>query len=197
MSKKNETKNNIVKAAMELCFTKGIHEVSVRAICEAAGISKNTFYQYFQNKEDVFGDSFASSDEEKMSALPSIFLNFDSPLEQLWEFIKIDINRQMALGPNLISHFAVMNIMHDSFNIEEEEKLTPSLAIALAMVKKMQRCSEIKNMSDPFLLVKTICGSIVGIDLRWAKTKGAFDFKKEVYDQVMAIFQPVNEIKNY
>lgn len=197
MGKSNETKNNIVKAAMELAFKNGINEVSVKSICETAGISKNTFYQYFENKEGVFGESFASSDEEKMNALPSIFLNFDSPLEQLWEFIKIDINRQLSLGPNLIGYFSVMNVQHDSFYIEDEENLTPSLTIALAMVKKMQRCHEIKNMSDPFLLVKTICGCIVGIDLRFAKTKGSFDFKKEVYDQIMAIFQPVNEITNY
>lgn len=197
MGRNSETKNNIVKATMQLANDKGLDQVSVKAICETAGISKNTFYQYFDNKEAVFGESFASSDEEKMTALPEIFLTFDSPLEQLWEFIKIDINRQMSLGPKLIGYFSVMNVQYDSFYIEDEEHLSPSLSIALAMIKKMQRLNEIKNSSDAFLILRIICGCFIGIDLRWTKTNGGFDFKKEVYDQMMAVLIPTGEIKNY
>jgi len=197
LEKNTSTQSSIVKAAMKMAYENGIQNVSVKSICDTAGVSRNTFYQYFENKEAVFGGSFTSSDEEKMTALPNIFLSFDSPLEQLWEFIKIDINRQMALGPKLIGTFAVMNVQHDSFYIEDEEHLSPSLTIALAMVKKMQRLNEIQNKSDAFLLLRAICGCIVGIDLRWAKTDGGFDFKKEVYDQIMGILLPTAKIGNY
>lgn len=190
-------KNNIIKATIDLSFDTGIDSVSVKKICEASGVSRNTFYQYFDNKEAVFGESFSSSDSEKMNALPNIFLTYDSPLEQLWEFVKIDIRRQMSLGPKLIGTFAVMNVKHNSFYFEDEENLSPSLSITLAMIKKMQRLNEIKNPSDPFLLLRIACECFIGIDLRWSKTNGGFDFKKEVYDQLMGLFIPVKEISNY
>lgn len=197
MDKNTTAQNNIVKAAMKLAYENGISNVSVKSICEYAGVSRNTFYHYFDNKEAVFGDSFSSSDDEKMAALPDIFLNFDSPMEQLWEFMKIDINRQINLGPKLIGTFAVMNVQHDSFYIEDEEHLSSSLTIALAMLKKMQRLGEIENNTDAFVLLKIICGCFIAIDLRWAKMNGSFDFKKEVYDQTMAVLRPVKEIENY
>jgi hypothetical protein len=89
-----------------------------------------------------------------------------------------------------------MNVQHDSFFIENEEHLSPSLSITLAMIKKMQRLKEINNMSDAFLILRIICSCIIGIDLRWAKTKGGFDFKNEVYDHTMALIPNV-EVKNY
>lgn len=197
MDKHQATKTNIIKAAMKLANTNDLHDISVRAICDNAGISRNTFYQYFDNKEAVFGGTFASSEEEKLKTLPEILLSFDSPLEQFWEFLKIDINRQMALGPNMLGHFAVMNVQHDSFCIETEEDLSRSLTIALALLKKMQHVKEIKNTADPFLLLQIICGSFISIDLRWTKTNGAFDFKQMIYQHVMAILMPVTEISNY
>jgi len=52
-------------------------------------------------------------------------------------------------------------------------------------------------MSDAFLILRIIYSCIIGIDLRWAKAKGGFDFKKEVYEQTMAVLIPNVEIKNY
>jgi hypothetical protein len=103
----------------------------------------------------------------------------------------------MTLGPKLIGYFSVMNVQHNSFYIEDEEHLSPSLSITLAMIKKMQRLKEINNKNDAFLILRIICGCIIGIDLRWAKTNGGFDFKKEVYEQTMAVLMPAEEIKNY
>lgn len=197
MKKSQMTRNRIIGAAIQLAKTNGPENVSVKEICEKAEISKNTFYQYFDNKEGAFGRTFATSDEEKMAALPDILLNFDSPLEQFWEFSKIDIERQMSFGPKLLGTIAVQNVMHDAFFIEDEESLSPSVNIALSMIKKMQRCKEIRNESDPFVLLRAIYSAVVGVDIRWTKMNGTFDFKREIYLQTMAILQPVKKIANY
>lgn len=197
MGKSHITKNNIVHAAIELAKVNGLDKVSVKDICEKAGISKNTFYQYFDNKDTVFGGTFATSDELKMAALPDILLKYDSPLEQFWEFSKIDIERQMSMGPKLLGTIAVQNVMHDIFVIEDEEQLPVSIQTALSMIKKMQRCKEIRNTSDAFVILRTIYSAAVGIDIRWTKTDGGFDFKREMYLQSMAVLQPEREITNY
>ena len=47
------TKLKILIAAGELISTLGYHNVSVREICEAAGVTKPVLYYYFKDKEDV------------------------------------------------------------------------------------------------------------------------------------------------
>jgi len=47
------TRAAIRDAANQLFLTKGIDETTVDEICDAAGISKGTFYLYFHHKEDL------------------------------------------------------------------------------------------------------------------------------------------------
>ncbi len=197
MGKTDETRKRIVLAAVQLAKEHGPENISVKQIYEKAGISKNTFYQYFNNKEEVFGNTYSTSDEAKMAALSNILLEYDSPLEQFWEFIKIDINRQIELGDKVLATMAIQNLLHNSFNIESEDSLRPSIKIFLSMIQKMQRMDQIGNMADPFLLLRTMYGVAVGTDIRWTKTGGSFDLKKELFDEFMAILQPKVEIRNY
>jgi len=197
MGKTQETRAKIVHSAIELAKELGPEAVSVKQIYERSGISKNTFYQYFNNKEEVFGDTFANSDDEKMAALPEIMLNFDSPLEQFWEFTKIDLDRHKSFGPKLLATLSTQNVLNNSFNFESEDELSPATKVSLSMIKKMQRTGEIANKSDAFLIAKTIIDIVIGTDIRWTKMSGSFDFKKEAFDQIMLVLQPTVEVTNY
>jgi AcrR family transcriptional regulator len=50
---KQDTKNAVFTAAAELFASKGFHDVSVREICDEAGVSKPVLYYYFKDKEDL------------------------------------------------------------------------------------------------------------------------------------------------
>jgi AcrR family transcriptional regulator len=52
--RKLETTKLIQEAAMALARDNGVQSVTVEAICEAAGISQRTFFNYFAFKEAVF-----------------------------------------------------------------------------------------------------------------------------------------------
>jgi AcrR family transcriptional regulator len=47
------TKSQIVAAADELFYSRGLHAVSVDAIAEKAGVTKKTFYNHFKSKDDL------------------------------------------------------------------------------------------------------------------------------------------------
>ncbi len=47
------TREQILKAAMDLFFTKGYHATSIEEIAKQAQISKGLLYHYFKGKEDV------------------------------------------------------------------------------------------------------------------------------------------------
>ena len=50
---KEKKKHSIALAAKELLLKKGLQNITVREIADAAGIGKGTVYEYFEKKEDV------------------------------------------------------------------------------------------------------------------------------------------------
>ncbi|MBO4383231.1 MAG: TetR/AcrR family transcriptional regulator [Clostridia bacterium] len=184
-------------ASVKLAKENGPQNVTVREICEEAGISKNTFYLYFRNRDEVFGETYFTDDEEKHRRLPEIMLEFDSPLEQFWELLKIDIERHIDFGPKLVATISMQNVSQIKFFSEDPNEQPESVKIFISLVRKMQRMGEIKNMSDPFLIVKGVYICAVGLDIRWTQTNGSFDFKKESFDLLCTLLQPNRDITNY
>lgn len=51
-----DTKLKVLMAAAELISSRGYHNVSVREICESAGVTKPVLYYYFNDKENLLAN---------------------------------------------------------------------------------------------------------------------------------------------
>ncbi|MFO0678812.1 MAG: TetR/AcrR family transcriptional regulator [Polyangiaceae bacterium] len=49
----DDTRSRILEAAIELCVADGLDDPSVKDVCEKAGISRATFYNYFADREEL------------------------------------------------------------------------------------------------------------------------------------------------
>lgn len=65
-------KDEIIKVAFELFFSKGYSAVSVNDIIKEAKISKGGFYTYFKSKQEVFMDIVKKSDNAKMGIVKQL-----------------------------------------------------------------------------------------------------------------------------
>ncbi len=61
--KKNDAKENIVNALIELMETKDYNSISITDIVNKADISRVTYYRYFKEKEDVIKYFFTMTKE--------------------------------------------------------------------------------------------------------------------------------------
>jgi AcrR family transcriptional regulator len=61
-----EKRDTIIKAAIEEFVEYGLENASTNRIVENSGISKGSFYQYFEDKEDVFRYLMTVLEREKM-----------------------------------------------------------------------------------------------------------------------------------
>jgi AcrR family transcriptional regulator len=55
------TRRQIIDVALVLFAQRGMHEVAVEDIAEAAGVSRATLYQYFESKDQLFQDLAAEA----------------------------------------------------------------------------------------------------------------------------------------
>lgn len=60
--KAQATYENIYNAAMSLVEKEGFKNITVRKICEKAGVSIGSFYNYFNSKEDILNEIFKKAD---------------------------------------------------------------------------------------------------------------------------------------
>jgi AcrR family transcriptional regulator len=76
-----ETKIKVLKSASELISTQGYHNVSVREICDAAGVTKPVLYYYFKDKEDLLAE-LIKEEHRRFKELIEKYINPESSLEE-------------------------------------------------------------------------------------------------------------------
>src|SRR5258708_2932648 len=78
------TKRKLLDAAQELMLAKGYTATSVDEVCEAAGLTKGSFFHYFENKEylgRVVAERFHASMGQLFESAP--FHQAKDPLDRL------------------------------------------------------------------------------------------------------------------
>lgn len=58
MNNISKTKQKMIGALIELCKYKPFDEITIKDICNKAGISRSTFYYNYDRKDDIFSDAF-------------------------------------------------------------------------------------------------------------------------------------------
>jgi len=85
MEKKANNKKIIFREAARLFSEKGYERTSMRAIAEAAGVSKPAIYYYFPNKDALFEDMLNAAVEQVQEVLEKIQDSTMTPIEKLTE----------------------------------------------------------------------------------------------------------------
>ena len=144
---KHHTRTEIVRIAFELFETHGYEDASVEMICDAVGISRATFFNYFPQKELILRE-IASSRVEKLKAIITRFgeggkkLTFDDVvalfLEVTGENTRIAGRsrrlllslwfQQVTNGPMMAARQEAINILSDAIKrIPRRKTATPQL----------------------------------------------------------------------
>lgn len=88
----NQTREQIVTAAVELFADKGYHETSMAAIAERAHVGKGTLYWHFQSKDELFKQILTEKGERLFDAIHTLVHQPIPPTEILRELIRIKLN---------------------------------------------------------------------------------------------------------
>ena len=127
--KSKETKERIFQAAKEILQKNGYENLSIKNICEAAGVSNGSFYHHFKTKDDLLSyyiEEQPSIDPELLDipsekegvkqAIVEVYLNYASYCESLGvDFIAGYYNpRNQALNPDIRTErpYPIVTVQH-------------------------------------------------------------------------------------
>ena len=98
-----ETERRILNAALDLMRDRGFDKVSIREICQQAGITTGAFYHHFRSKEDLLSRGFAPLDTYLEQALTGH--ENDPPAIRLWRLMTNYAEFLENLGWELVARY--------------------------------------------------------------------------------------------
>ncbi len=175
--KSKETKEKIFNAAKEIIQKSGYENLSIKNICEKAGVSNGSFYHHFKTKDDLLSYYIENqpsinpellevpkNKEEATEAIVGVYLNYASYCKELGvEFMAGYYNpHNQALNPSIRTERA--------YPIVTVQKYLEK-AIASGNVPMKLEISEV---------VYDIRMLVIGNVFDWALQKGTSDFEGNI-----------------
>ncbi len=160
---KHHTRTEIVRVAFELFATHGYEDVSVEMICEAVGISRATFFNYFPQKELILRD-IATSRVEKLKAIVTRFgesgkkLTFDDVVALFLE-VTGENTRIAGSSRRLLLSLWFQQVTNGPMMAARQEAIN----ILSGAIKRIPR----RKAGDPKLIAETLFAIYMATTLEW------------------------------
>lgn len=173
-----ETRKRILESALSLFREKGFDQVSIDEITSAAGVSKGSFYTYFQTKSDIIIEEFRLIDDyyqKKESAI----MRSPEAVSRLIAFTKYQldyIHKNLGFRTLSILYINQMSAFYDQKILANRERTLVRLVSKI--IADGQASGHIRQ-GDPIELAEWMNRCMRGFFLDWAISKGALDIKKD------------------
>lgn len=99
----------IMEAARQQFWKHGFKRVSVDELCAAAGVSKMTFYKYFQNKIELAKQVFLAETEVGLAKFKSIFQGQHDPAETIKMLVQLKLDGSSEISKEFLQDFYADN----------------------------------------------------------------------------------------
>jgi AcrR family transcriptional regulator len=166
--KKSAVRSNIIAEAIELFSRKGIENVTVEEIAEAADIGKGTVYNYFTTKEDIVVAFMADLERRVQAGLHRLAV-MDGPLDStLAEFIRLQFRRKKRYHKFVRVFLGQMFLHTDSFvpyMAEMQTVIDPPMEKLFRALQQRGALRKDVNLTELIVVFKTMQ---LGLTALWA-----------------------------
>ncbi len=171
-----ETKKRLLKAGRELICEKGLAHTSIEEITEMAGVSKGTFYTYFNRKEDIvfalsrsmFGEILACAKAfagDFPAKLQCYMVNFSAYIEQ----------GSVRLSQEWVRSVVNPDLVEDAF---DKKKLCSDLAAVGCLIESGMAEGLLSPDTPAAELSEILVDLLYGEVLCWSMSDGSYSLKE-------------------
>jgi len=173
-----ETRKRILESALSLFREKGFDQVSIDEITSAAGVSKGSFYTYFQTKSDIIIEEFRLIDDYYQKKESAIMRSPDAA-SRLIAFTKYQldyIHKNLGFRTLSILYINQMSAFYDQKILANRER---TLVRLVSKIIADGQASGHLRQGDPIELAEWMNRCMRGFFLDWAISKGSLDIRKD------------------
>ena len=146
-------KEKIIRESIELFDEKGFIETSIQDIVGNIGVTKGTFYYYYESKQDLLRDIHLSYIQELLEEQKTILNNQDKKYtEKLYSIIYLLISKIKSHGPNARIFFREMRHLNQENMDQIKEKRKEFRKNFQTMIEEGIQVGEFNNNIRPDIL---------------------------------------------
>ena len=172
MTEENDKKKEIRKKAVALFQKNGYEKVTVNDIAKASGISKNTFYYYFDSKESIILDLFIPGTSLPERLMVEV-LHKDTAYEQLSLIYEKAASYFSRLGKEIMKTALKLDLSKDMLSRKPEKPLIYEMTESL--YQKAQEEGSVRTDISIHEMIHVTCIALMGCVQIWATSSSDFD----------------------
>ena len=187
-SEPTDAKQKLIDTTVELIKKYGADTLTVRSVCEEAGLSIGTFYHHFQNKDDLLMYFV------REASFDSFVL--ETPLEdvagRICELYMHLIDRYLTLGEEFMKSFYTTRNKALSAYMGQVNGCFADGTVMTCCERELIDAREqgfLKKDADPHLLSMDICTIVKGCVFEWALDDGRLDIAESLHRIVKAYLE--------
>lgn len=183
-----DAKQKLIDTTVELIKKYGADTITVRSVCEEAGLSIGTFYHHFQNKDDLLMYFVREASFDTFV--------LETPLEdvagRICELYMHLIDRYLTLGEEFMKSFYTTGNKALSAYMGQENGCFADGTVMARCERELIDAREqgfLKKDADPHLLSMDICTIVKGCVFEWALDDGRMDIAESLRRIVKAYLE--------
>ena len=187
-SEPTDAKQKLIDTTVELIKKYGADTITVRSVCEEAGLSIGTFYHHFQNKDDLLMYFVREASFDSFA--------LETPLEdvaeRICELYMHLIDRYLTLGEEFMKSFYTTGNKALSAYMGQENGCFADGTVMARCERELIDAREqgfLKKDADPHLLSMDICTIVKGCVFEWALDDGRMDIAESLRRIVKAYLE--------
>ena len=180
-SKGNErsSREKIIDTAISIIRENGADALTVRNVCDTAGLSIGTFYHYFRDKDDLMMYFLKETSFDSFK-LKTPLSNISGRISELYMHL---IHKYMDLGLDFMKSFYSTSNRSLSAYMGEENGLFAEDSVMARSEKEINEALErgfIRPGSDTHLICIDICTIVKGCVFEWCLNDGKPDIESSL-----------------
>ena len=181
-SKGNEqnSKEKIINETVSIIREKGADAVTVRDVCESAGLSIGTFYHYFRDKDDLMMHFLMETSFDTFE-LMALLSDVAGRISELYMHL---IGKYMDLGLDFMkSFYSTGNRSLSAYMGEVDGAFAPGTVMARSEEEMNAALAGgyLKSDADIHLICMDICTIVKGCVFEWCLNNGSMDIESALH----------------
>ena len=191
--KRERTRGEIYRAAMNLFLLRGFDAVTIDEICEAADVARATFFLHFPSKDALLIEYGVQANNELAELIRA---HRASATATLRAALKMLADRAVRHREVLMLVASEMLTRPPAMVTEQEGQTRTLMSLIAGVIQRGQQAGEFRRRVHPLVAAAALCSAFLAFVYEWIRLGGQMDIEGAIAQTLDMILNGLNERKS-